>query len=105
MGRFSRFAAFLCLRDSFINGAHKEERALRQVVMLAFNDFAEASEGLAQRDIHAGQAGKLLTDEEGLGQEPLNLTGNKSEGSHKRSSRLPERKPQIKSLFGRVSSI
>ena len=67
MGRFSRFAAFLCLLDRFVDRAHKEERAFRQVVMLAFDDLTEAPEGLAQRDIHAGQAGELLADEERLG--------------------------------------
>ena len=66
MGRFSRFAAFLRLFNRFVNRADKEEGAFRQVIMLALDDFTEAAQGFAQRDVHTGKAGELLTDVEGL---------------------------------------
>ena len=71
MGRCSRFTAFLRLGHCFVNGSHEEEGAFRQVVVLAFDDFTEAPQRLVQRDVHTGQTGELLADEEWLSSIPM----------------------------------
>ena len=43
--------------------------------MLAFDDFAEALDGIGQLDVLALEAGELLGHVEGLGEEPLHLAG------------------------------
>ena len=44
----------------FINRAYKQERTFRQVVMLAFNDFPEATNGFFNRHVLTLHAGELL---------------------------------------------
>src|SRR4029077_10845434 len=51
------------------------EGLLRQVVVLAFEDLAEAANGLLDRHVTALLAGELLGHEEGLGEEALDLAG------------------------------
>src|SRR5512139_3077399 len=59
----------------FIDRADHVEGLLRQIVMLAFQDFAEAAHRLAQRHIAAFAAGELRRREERLRQEALDLAG------------------------------
>src|ERR1017187_1243791 len=68
--RFLQFRRFL---ERFLDGSLHVERLLRQVVMLAFDNFAEALDGIGQRDVLALVAGELLGHVERLGKELLHL--------------------------------
>src|SRR5512147_2731171 len=57
----------------FIDGADHVERLLWQIVVLAFQDFAEAAHGLAQRHVATFAAGELRRREERLREEALDL--------------------------------
>src|SRR5512136_2530986 len=59
----------------FVDRADHVERLLRQIVVLALEDFAEAAHGLAQGHVAAFAAGELRRREERLRQEALDLAG------------------------------
>src|SRR5512143_2891534 len=61
--------------DRFVNRADHVERLLRQIVVLAFQNFAEAAHGLAQGHIAAVAAGELRRREERVREETLDLAG------------------------------
>src|SRR5581483_5031687 len=64
---------FLRLLGGLVDGADHVERLLRQRVVLAVDDTAEAADGFFERHILARRAGEHLGDEERLAQEPLDL--------------------------------
>src|ERR1039457_3074768 len=70
--RLLQFRRFL---DHFLDGALHVERLFGQVVVLAFDNFAEALDGIGQGDVLALVAGELLGDVEGLGEELLDFAG------------------------------
>src|ERR1035438_3010402 len=70
-----RLLQFRRLLDHFLDSSLHVERLFGQVVVLAFDNFAEALDGIGQRDVLALVAGELLGDEEGLGKELLDFTG------------------------------
>ena len=58
-----------------LDAADHVEGLLRQVVVLAFQDLAEAANRLFARDVLPFQAGEGLGDEHGLAEEALHLSG------------------------------
>src|ERR1035441_6037713 len=66
---------FRRLLDRFLDGSLHIERLFGQVVVLAFDNFAEALDGIGQGDVLTLVAGKLLGDVEGLGEELLDFAG------------------------------
>src|SRR5690242_13682523 len=59
--------------EHVLDAAGHVEGALRDVVVLALDDFLEALDGVGDRHVLALQAGELLGDEERLREEPLQL--------------------------------
>src|SRR6185437_2044653 len=59
--------------DDFLDRALEEERALRDLVVLAFDDLLEAADRFRDRHVGAGGARELFGDEERLGEEALDL--------------------------------
>src|SRR5262249_2674322 len=57
----------------FFDGPLHPERLLGNIVVLAFGDFAETSDGVRQFHVLAGESGKLFGDVERLREEPLDL--------------------------------
>jgi len=73
-GSLRRF--FLHLLDALehlLSRTHEQEGLLRDVVVLPFDDLAEAFDRVGDLDVLSLDAGELLGDEEGLRQEPLYL--------------------------------
>src|SRR5581483_2512265 len=66
-------ALLAALLDDLIDRALHEESPLRQVVVLAFEDFLEATDRLSDRNVHARSAGELLGDVKRLGEKTLDL--------------------------------
>src|SRR3984885_3100306 len=64
----------LGLFERFLDGADHVERLLRNVIVLAFDDFLEAANRVFNLDVFAFEAGELRCDEHRLRQESLNLT-------------------------------
>src|SRR5690606_18747254 len=65
---------FLGFLDGFVDAANHVERLLRQVIVVTFQDAAEASDGVLQGNVLARGAGEDFGHEERLGQEALDLT-------------------------------
>src|ERR1035441_8352500 len=68
--RLPQFFGFL---QHFLDGSLHVERLLRQVVVLAIHNFAEALDGIRQLDVLALVAGELLGHVERLGKELLDF--------------------------------
>src|SRR5262249_22731104 len=71
----SAFGQALGLGHGVVDGAHVRESFFGQVVVLAVENLAERAHGLAQRHVHALQAGELLGGDERLAEELLHLAG------------------------------
>src|SRR5947208_10983901 len=63
------------LLQHFFDRTLHVEGLFRQIVVLAFDDFPEALDGIGQLDVFALETGELLGNVEGLGEELLNFTG------------------------------
>src|SRR5260370_27699955 len=63
------------LGESFLNGANHVKRLLRNIVVLAFNDFAEAAHCVFNLDVLPFEAGELRSDEHRLGEELFDFPG------------------------------
>ena len=61
--------------NRFFDGANHVERLLGQVIVLAVQNLGKSTHGVAQRDVLPGLVRKGFGNEEGLGQEALNLAG------------------------------
>src|SRR5205085_3729786 len=61
------------LLDDLVDGARHVEVLLRDLVVLAFDDFLEPADGVGDGHVLALEAGELLRDEERLREEPLDL--------------------------------
>src|SRR5690606_4634403 len=61
------------LLERFLDRADQIERLLRNLVVLALDDFPEALDGVGDRDVLALEARELLRDEKRLRQESLDL--------------------------------
>src|SRR5690606_2783850 len=72
--RAHRGLQFLGFLDGFVDAANHVERLLRQVIVVTFQDAAEASDGVLQGNVLARGAGEDFGHEERLGQEALDLT-------------------------------
>src|ERR1035438_1578076 len=70
--RLLQFRRFL---DYFLDGSLHVERLFGQIVVLAFDNFAAALDGIGEGDVLALVAGELLGDVEGLGEELLDFAG------------------------------
>src|ERR1035437_4361977 len=70
--RLLQFRRFL---EDFLDGSLHVECLLGQAVVLAFDNFAEALDGIGELDVLALVAGELLGDVERLGEELLDLAG------------------------------
>src|ERR1035437_57657 len=68
--RLLQFRRFL---EHFLDGPLHVECLLGQAVVLAFDNFAEALDGIGELDVLALEAGELLGHVEGLGEELLNF--------------------------------
>src|SRR3954469_9471497 len=60
--------------DRFFNRTDHEERLLGKMIVLALDDFLEASHRLGNRDVFARFTSELLADEERLRHESLNAS-------------------------------
>jgi len=65
---------FLGLGLGVVQCAHVHERGLGEVVAFAFDNSAEAVDGVLQRRVDARETGELLGDEESLAQESFHLS-------------------------------
>src|SRR5947209_8170740 len=65
----------LVLLEHLLDRSLQQERLLRNVVVLPFDDLAEAADGLGDLDVLPRDAGELLGDVERLREEALHLAG------------------------------
>src|ERR1017187_2721747 len=72
--RLLQFRRFL---EHFLDGSLHPERLLRQAVVLAFDNFAEALDGIGHLYVLALEAGELRGHVERLGRELLGLSGER----------------------------
>ena len=66
----------LAFLDGFVDSADVEEGLFGILVHLAGEDHLESADSLAQGHHHSGEAGKLFSHEEGLGEEALGSAGS-----------------------------